>query len=167
MKLTINENMNVTVEEFVQAVKDIYARHFPDSTGKIGLVKRLGRAIFMDFYLAKDEHELFNGYWENDMFKCGCVIHLPDGTDNTSPMPETITLQSMGSEIRTKPPVRYLAYGSVKVPFRKTTGNSSKVLAYIDKYASRIVETLNNLRDEDYVSESDEEIVARKINDIR
>lgn len=165
MKLNISNNM--TVAEFLQNVKGIYNEHFPDSYCKACLAKIFGRAIFLDFYFAKDTHELFNGYWENDMFKCSCVIHLPNDIDINSPMPETITLQSMSSAIRTKPPVRYLAYGSVKVPFRKTTGNSSKVLAYIDKYVSRIVETLNNIRDEGYVSESDEEIVARKIHNIK
>ena len=165
MKLDINNNM--TVAEFLQSVKDIYNEHFPDSYCKAYLAKIFGRAIFLDFYLAKDEHELFNGYWENDMFKCSCVIHLPDNIDINSPMPETVQLQSMSSAIRTKPPVSYLAYGSVKVPFRKATGNSTKVLVYIDKYVSRIASTMKQVYDEGYVSKSDEEIVARKINNIK
>ena len=57
----------MTISEFLDMVKEIYADHFPDSACSAKLVKILGKSIFIDFYLAKDKTEVSNSIWQNDV----------------------------------------------------------------------------------------------------
>lgn len=163
----INESSGeMTVSEFLKEVKAIYAKHFPDSKCNAKLIKQLGKAVFIDFYLAKDETEVPHGYAANDMFKCGFVIHLDDDIDSDSEMPESAVLESMSSFIAAAPSNRYLAFDAVKVPFRKTTGNAKKLLSALDKYVSKLAATTKQLYDEDRVAKEHKSVVEKKYDRI-
>jgi hypothetical protein len=168
IKLTIREDVGgaMTIDEFLNSVKEIYAKHFPDSACRAVLSKGLGRAIFIDFYLAKDASEVYNGIWQNDILKCGLVIHLEGYPELNDAMP-TATLQSMGSEMLIAPQDRYVAYSAVRIPFRKTTGDAKKLLTVIEKYVKRIADTLHEAVDRGVIANSHADIVNRKIDNIR
>ena len=170
MKLMIRESAEngseMTIKEFLGAVKKIYADHFPDSQCQAKLAKNLGRAIFIDFYLAKDSSEVSHGYAQNDMFKCGFVIHLDDNVETDSPMPDA-TLEAMSSVIATKPSNKWLAYDATKVPFRKTTGNAKKLLSTIEKYVQKLANTIHTEYENDNIADNYKAIVKSKIGNIK
>ena len=170
MKLMIRESAEngseMTIKEFLSEVKKIYADHFPDSQCQAKLAKNLGRAIFIDFYLAKDSSEVSHGYAQNDMFKCGFVIHLDDNVEADSPMPDA-TLEAMSSVIATKPSNKWLAYDATKVPFRKTTGNAKKLLSTIEKYVQKLANAIHTEYENDNIADNYKSIVKSKIGNIK
>ena len=170
MKLMIHESAEIgsdtTIKEFLSAVKKIYAEHFPDSQCQAKLSKNLGKAIFIDFYFAKDSSEVSHGYAQNDMFKCGFVIHLDDDAEADSPMPDA-TLEAMSSVIATKPSNKWLAYDATKVPFRKTTGNAKKLLSTIEKYVQKLANTIHTEYENDNIADNYKSIVKSKIGNIK
>jgi len=170
MKLMIRESAEngseMTIKEFLNEVRKIYAEHFPDSQCQAKLAKNLGRAIFIDFYLAKDSSEVSHGYAQNDMFKCGFVIHLDDNVEADSQMPDA-TLEAMSSVIATKPSNKWLAYDATKVPFRKTTGNAKKLLSTIEKYVQKLANTIHTEYENDNIADNYKAIVKSKIGNIK
>jgi len=83
MKLYINEDTNnMTVREFCNKAKEIYAKYFPNSMCNARLYKGLGRAITIDLYLAGSVDEFPNKISHNDMFNISFWIHdIPNGTE--------------------------------------------------------------------------------------
>ena len=171
MKLVIKEsnetNSDMTIKEFMKDVKAIYSKHFPDSWCKAQFVKNLGGAIFIDFYLAKDESEVPHGYAVNDMFSCGFVIHLDNKKTSDDNLPQTITLQAMSSVIKTKPSNRFLAFDATKVPFRKSTGDTKKILTAIDKYLVKLANAIKIAYENDAIADEYKKVVDSKIRDIK
>jgi vacuolar-type H+-ATPase subunit C/Vma6 len=166
MKLKINENENVamTFEEFKSRIQEIYHTKFPNSLCSVELVKMLGRSITIDCFLANDVSELSHGYWQNDMFKISFCIHdLPKNFEADSIMPDVMTLTNSNSHISITPPDRYLAYGSVKIPFRKTIGNANKIIFTFKKYVDKLYDIVNQQIAEDNIHSSFINIINDKI----
>lgn len=122
-------------------LEKIYNEYFKDS--KITISKAcLGSGVFITLYLAKNEHEEINGYFDNDMLK---VMFYLKKIDN-----ENYILENNVSFYYTKPTNEYMLYGTKKVAFRKTQGNEDKILKAFKKYVERlhnsIVDDLENNR---------------------
>jgi hypothetical protein len=166
MKLKINENGNgsMTFEEFRNKIMQTYNDKFPNSLCSVRLVKVLGRAIVIDCFLAKDKTELINSYWENDMFKICFWIHdIPNNFEPDDIMPDTMTLTNSNSYMLLTPPDHYLAYGSVKIPFRKTVGNADKIINAFKKYVDRLYDIVNQQIAEGNIHKNFQDIVNVKI----
>lgn len=166
MKIKINEdeNSSMTFNEFKDKIIEIYHSKFPKSHCSVKLVKMLGRAITIDCFLANDVSELSHGYWQNDMFKISFWIHdMPKNFETTDIMPNTMTLTNNSSYIAITPPDRFLAYGSVKIPFRKTVGNADKIVNAFKKYVDRLYDIVNQQITDGKISNNFVDIVNRKI----
>ena len=166
MKLMIKENENgsMTFEEFKARLQEIYHAKFPNSLCSVKLVKMLGRAITIDCFLANDVSELSHGYWQNDMFKISFWIHdMPKNFETTDIMPNTMTLTNNSSYIAITPPDRFLAYGSVKIPFRKTVGNADKIINAFKKYVDRLYDIVNQQIAEGNIHKDYQNIVNAKM----
>lgn len=156
----------MTISEFLDMVKEIYADHFPDSACSAKLVKILGKSIFIDFYLAKDKTEVANSIWQNDVFKCRFSVYLEGNPELDDPMPFA-ELTCSSSCIKTKSEQRYLYCDLVKVPFRKVKGDANKLLAAIEKYVQKLAVAFHNLYDSDKIHPDDKELVDSKIDSIK
>jgi hypothetical protein len=166
LKLKINENSNVTMtfNDFRDKLVEIYHSKFPNSLCSVRLYKVLGRSIVIDCFLANNKSELSGGYWENDMFKICFWIHdLPNDFEMTDTLPETMVLTNHNSHVLIKPQSKYLAYDSVKIPFRKTTGNANKIIATFKKYVDKLYDIVNQQIAEDNIHSSFINIVNDKI----
>lgn len=158
MKLMIKEdynNSNKTITDFMNEIKAIYAKYFPNSSCAVAFRKILGEySIGIRCYLAKDESEVANHIMDNDVFRVHFDIPLTHNEiTKDSPMPETIELNSFSNTIRVKPENSYMFCSSIKVPFRKTKGTPEKILSTFDKFVQKLYNTLkeqydnNNLLD--------------------
>ena len=166
MKLMIRENEGngMTFEGFKARLQEIYHSKFPNSLCSVKLVKMLGRAITIDCFLANDVFELSNGYWQNDMFKISFWIHdMPKNFETIDIMPNTMTLTNNSSYIAITPPDHFLAYGSVKIPFRKTVGNADKIINAFKKYVDRLYDIVNQQIAEGNIHKNFQDIVNAKI----
>lgn len=166
MKIKINEDENnsMTFEEFKARLQEIYHSKFPDSLCSVKLVKMLGRAITIDCFLANDISELSHGYWQNDMFKISFWIHnMPNDFEVDDVLPNVMTLTNDSSHILISPENKYLAYDSVKVPFRKTVGNADKLISAFKKYVDRLYDIVNQQIANNKIPNNFVDIVNRKI----
>ena len=166
MKIRINENENnsMTFNEFKDRIIEIYHNKFPKSYCSVKLVKMLGRAITIDCFLANDVSELSHGYWQNDMFKISFWIHdLPNDFEVDDILPNVMTLTNDSSHILITPENKYLAYDSVKIPFRKTVGNADKLISTFKKYVDRLYDIVNQQIIDNKIHSSFKDIINRKI----
>ena len=166
MKIKINEDENnsMTFEGFKARLQEIYYSKFPNSFCSVKLVKMLGRAITIDCFLANDVSELSHGYWQNDMFKISFWIHdMPNDFEVDDVLPDVMTLTNASSHILITPENKYLAYDSVKVPFRKIVGNADKLISAFKKYVDRLYDIVNQQIANNKIPNNFVDIVNRKI----
>jgi len=152
---------NMTIEEFLSQVKAIYSKYFPDSECYAGNQRTLGMEyIRIHWYLSKDKSECPHNIRMNDLLHIAFTIDLEDNTEsgklyemwtydnsakNTGYMPSIITLDVNDKVIFCKAKRQYMAYDSVSLPFRKTTGSPEKILATLDKYANKLYTIVSEL----------------------
>ncbi len=146
------------VDAFLEEVERLYHRYFPRSRIDAVAPRILGRySIFIRCYLAGDGKEVPYGIWDNDMFNVRFHIDLTDDRQFYDP----IVLESRVSFIWIKPESQYLAFSRAKVPFRKTKGDTRKILQALDKYFARLKDTLIRVDDEDLVPENRQDLVDK------
>lgn len=142
--------------EFKNLVQENYKEIFPKSACTFDL-GALGRdTFFVTYYLAGDKSELPNGIAQNDLFNIS--FHIMQDTDrygegikleDDTELPETLVMDIHQKSILTKPDNTYMAFGSVYLPFRKTTGTPEKIVDTLKRYAEITKKTLTELYEED------------------
>ncbi len=156
------------VNEFIQNVKDSYAKYFPQSNCFVKLSKSLYCSINIACCLATDRAELPSNLWDNDMFHIKFSIDTITGQLNRdltedSELPENLRLESNGRSYAIKPAVSYMAYGGRSLSFRKTTGDSKKILTALDKFFKKLHEQLLEDYDNDKIHNNHKTLVYNKI----
>ena len=157
--ITLNE---INIDQFAEEVKTIYKNYFPDSLCVVRFSTNIGAALFIDFYLAGDASECPSNYLLNDLFKCSFVIFFPDGTTKGSKF-GTNTIECSGSRIMVKPTSKYVAFDTIKIPFRKTTGDASKILKALTKYIDKLFHTTLEQLEAGNIPDRYEALVAEKL----
>lgn len=117
---------------------EIYEENFKDS--KIAITKNSfsgDNVLWVQLFLAQNEQEEINGYFDNDMF--GIIFKITKTAENN------YIMENKQNRYLIKPTNKYLVYESKKVAFRKTQGNEDKIITTFKKY----VENLHNALVED------------------
>ena len=117
---------------------EIYEENFKDS--KIAITKNSfsgDNVLWIQLFLAQNEQEEINGYFDNDMF--GITFKITKTAENN------YIMENKQNRYLIKPTNKYLVYESKKVAFRKTQGNEDKIITTFKKY----VENLHNALVED------------------
>ena len=128
--------------EFKAAVEENYKKYFPFSMCSVKLYSGLGKMIFIDCYLAGNKEEFPNRISQNDMFKIGFCISVQDNFTMDSDMPENMVMEVQSKCYNIKPENPHCCYSSRSLPYRKTKGNTKKVLSTLDKYFRVLKENL-------------------------
>ena len=116
----------------------VYNEFFKNS--KIAITKNSfsgDNVLWVQLYLAQNEQEEINGYFDNDMFDIMFKI--------TKTAENNYIMENKQNRYLVKPTNKYLVYEGKKVAFRKTQGNEDKIIATFKKY----VENLHNALVED------------------
>lgn len=148
--------------EFKEEVKKAYAKRFPNSLCEVYIFKCLGRSLCITCRLAENEKEVPFGIMGNDMFCASMSINLPDNFGDDNDLPENMILEWQSSCIKAKPE-SWLAYDAEKVSYRKTAGDSKKIIKALDKYFQRLYDTTKKLVEEDRIHPNYAELVSRKV----
>ena len=117
---------------------EIYKAIFKNS--KIAITKNSfsgDNVLWVQLFLAQNEQEEINGYFDNDMFDIIFKI--------TKTASDNYIMENKQNRYLVKPTNKYLVYESKKVAFRKTQGNEDKIITTFKKY----VENLHNALVED------------------
>ena len=117
---------------------EIYEGIFKNSKIKITKNSFSGdNVLWVQLYLAQNEQEEINGYFDNDMFDIMFKI--------TKTAENNYIMENKQNRYLVKSTNKYLVYEGKKVAFRKTQGNEDKIITTFKKY----VENLHNALVED------------------
>ena len=90
--------------------------------------------LWVQLYLAQNEQEEINGYFDNDMFDIIFKI--------TKTAEDNYIMENIQNRYLVKPTNKYLVYESKKVAFRKTQGNEDKIITTFKKYVENLHKAL-------------------------
>ena len=126
------------VEIMENKLTEVYESIFKNS--KIVITKNSfsgDNVLWVQLYLAQNEQEEINGYFDNDMFDIMFKI--------TKTAENNYIMENKQNRYLVKSTNKYLVYEGKKVAFRKTQGNEDKIITTFKKY----VENLHNALVED------------------
>ena len=149
--------------EFKEEIQKAYAKRFPNSLCEVSIFKCLGRSLYITCRFAENEKEVPFGIMGNDMFCASMSINLPDNFGDDDDLPESMVMEWQSSFIKAKPESKYLAYDAVKVPYRKTTGDTKKIIKALDKYFQRLYEATVKLFEDGKIHDNYADLASRKI----
>ena len=124
-------------ETFHAEIIKKYAEHF-NGKCNVDLCRIYGRFIWIEMRLS----EKINVCKQNDIFQINFMIDLPNNFNESENLPETLTITSNQRCYKIKPEkIKYLAYESRKIPFRKTTGTPEKIIQVVIKFIDKLYES--------------------------
>jgi hypothetical protein len=154
-----------TIEKFINELKELYLEFFPNSASDIYFYKTSygSPSIEIKFYLANNENELPNGYWQNDMFNFSFSIKLPKGIEQSSELPLEMVLVKNASSYLIKPSSSAFYANGRDISFRKTTGNEKKIKQSLTRLLGRVKASIESDIESNEIHRGFVEIVSRKI----
>ena len=104
----------------------------------VELCRMYGRFIWIEMRLS----EKIDVCKQNDIFQISFMLPLPDNFNESENLPENLTITSNSRCYKIKPEkIKYLAYESRTIPFKKTTGTPEKIIQVIGKFIDRLYES--------------------------
>ena len=124
------------MERIIELFTEKYGKKLPKSLVKFtkGILGD-NTTMFVSCYLAQNEKEEINGYFDNDMFNIYFRVRK-NGEDS-------YVLENMAKSYFIKPTSEYYAYSRRELSFRKTSGNAEKITASFDKFLDQLMNALN------------------------
>ncbi len=114
---------------------EIYEGIFKNSKIKITKNSFSGdNVLWVQLFLAQNEQEEINGYFDNDMFNI--IFKITKTAENN------YIMENNQNRYLVKPTNKYLVYESKKVAFRKTQGNEDKIITTFKKYVENLHKAL-------------------------
>jgi hypothetical protein len=145
-----------TSDDLALEIQKVILGIFPKSMVKAEFSKRMYASIWVYFTLGKDKSEYINGYSENDIAVMSFRIDGKGGKElpEDGSLTGDVQVENTNASFSVKPPEgSYLAFGRVKVPFKKISGPPEKIVDYIKKYFITFKKALqanrDNIPDED------------------
>ena len=111
--------------------------------------------LWVQLYLAQNEQEEINGYFDNDMFSI--LFKITKTAENN------YIIENEHSRYLVKPTNKYLVYEGKKVAFRKTQGNEDKIITTFKKYVENLHKALVEDLKQDNIHENYITLLEKKI----
>ena len=135
---------------------EVYEGIFKNS--KIAITKNSfsgDNVLWVQLYLAQNEQEEINGYFDNDMFDIIFKI--------TKTASDNYIMENIQNRYLVKPTNKYLVYESKKVAFRKTQGNEDKIITTFQKYVENLHKALLEDLEQGNIHENHITLLTQKI----
>ena len=134
----------------------VYKEVFKNSKIKITKNSFSGdNVLWVQLYLAQNEKEEINGYFDNDMFDIMFKI--------TKTAEDNYTMENIQNRYLVKPTNKYLVYEGKKVAFRKTQGNEDKIITTFQKYVENLHKALLEDLEQGNIHENHITLLTQKI----
>lgn len=117
---------------------------FPNSYIESYYSSHLHPSITIRFTLGKGKEEWANGIIQNDP---AFHVLMVDGMDKEGTISKPLTLERSHGSVMIKPEDRYMAYGRLKIPFRKVTGDKAAIVKGVKGYFERLKKALQGNKD--------------------
>ena len=154
---SISDNANDLAIEIENTIKKI----FPKSAVKAEFNSRMYPSITVWFTLGKDKSEYINGIEQNDIAHMRLTI---DGKGQEigkdGEIKGLLQVENSSPSFRIKSESPYMAFGRMKVPFRKASGSSEKIVEYIKKYFITFKKALQDNKDK--IPDNDLKLIGDK-----
>ena len=112
--------------------------------------------VYLDFYLASGEEEVFNNYLINDMFHISFDLFKKG---------DTFTLVNRSNSYLIKPIYdTWCAYNRHKVSYRKTSGDFNKILKTLDNFFKKLTTQLKEDLNNKVISENNKDSFGRNVS---
>ena len=111
--------------------------------------------LWVQLYLAQNEQEEINGYFDNDMFNI--IFKITKTAENN------YIMENEQSRYLVKPTNKYLVYESKKVAFRKAQGNEDKIITTFQKYVGNLHKALLEDLEQGNIHENHITLLTQKI----
>ena len=133
-KSFLKENITNATELASELQKEILSI-FPHSTVHAEFTTRFYPSIMINFMLAKDRTECVNSIEQNDIaYQTLTIEGKGKAFDKDGTLPEVLTIENKCNSFPVKATEKYMDYGRITVPFRKTSGNPQKMIDYTRSY---------------------------------
>ena len=134
----------------------VYKEVFKNSKIKITKNSFSGdNVLWVQLFLAQNEQEEINGYFDNDMFDI--IFKITKTAENN------YIMENKQNRYLVKPTNKYLVYEGKKVAFRKTQGNEDKIITAFKKYVGNLHKALLEDLEQGNIHENHLELVKEKI----
>ncbi len=154
--------------EFKKELERIYNEKFKDSQCVVES-STFYKSIWITLFLSKNQSECANNIRMNDIFHIQFRIATVNGEFESIIENDTeldgvdLVLENTNNCYMTKPDNQYCVYGSKSVTFRKTKGDTSKILKSFEKYVTRLYDSLVADLENDIIHSSHIDMVKSKI----
>lgn len=111
--------------------------------------------LWVQLFLAQNEQEEINGYFDNDMFDI--IFKITKTAENN------YIMENKQNRYLVKPTNKYLVYEGKKVAFRKTQGNEEKIITTFKKYVEKLYNALVEDLEQGNIHENHIELLKKKI----
>ena len=135
---------------------EVYEGIFKNS--KIAITKNSfsgDNVLWVQLFLAQNEQEEINGYFDNDMFSI--TLKIRENGEND------YTMEKINSSYLIKPTSEYMVYGRGQLAFRKTQGNEDKIITTFQKYVENLHKALLEDLEQGNIHENHITLLTQKI----
>ena len=146
---------DMTVDEFMSALESAIKKVFPKSFVHTRASTNLGSSIALQFALGKDKSQWTNGIIQNDPLFHSWMIGWNSFTEGKFVKDKIEAELSVGGTLKVEPdPGSFMAFGSVKIGWRKKTAPPDKLIPYFTNYFKKVkkvlMDNLDRLPERDY-----------------
>ncbi len=142
-------------KELITELESVYKNYFPYSRINVYHSNRFGNSISIRCFIAGDNKELSGNYWDNDPVNVAFNIasesgEFPKDTTLESMLPDNLVMESYRAYYHHKPIFHPSnVYDSSRFIFRKSKGDSEKIIQVFDKFCARMKQELTQALQDD------------------
>ena len=144
---TINE-ATMTVDEFTKNLESAIKKIFPKSYVYAKASTNLGSSIHLTFTLGKDKSQWTNGIIQNDALFHSWMIGFNSFTEGHFIKDKIEADLSVGGGLKVEPEEgSHMAFGRVKIGWRKKTAPPDKIIVHFSNYFKKVKKVLMDNKD--------------------
>jgi len=144
----LDEASDMNANDLAKELQKTFEKYFPKSMVVSKFTRNLASSISVEFTLGNGKSEYTNGNKNNDPMHHLMFVWMSGSSEKDETITGPLELNvSLGKYIRVDESKAGTNRGIVKVPFRKTTGDSSSILKGFEKYIKRLKETVTQYQE--------------------
>ena len=121
-------------------------------------------SITVRCFLAKDQSECINNYFDNDMFNISFNIKFKNNIYHNTDILQDMILINYNKSYLIKPDNQYMAYSRTMLAFRKTEGDAKKIIKALSKFFSNLKTSLTDDYNNNVIHDNHIELLKAKLN---
>lgn len=158
----------MTIQKFMETIKQTYNKHFPLSLCVVRFDKSLYASIGISCYLSNDISECAHNIRMNDPLHFSLSVDhagraFSRETTTETDLPDNLILSVWHNNYKVKPDDKNYVFSSRKIPCRKTSGNAEKLITTMDRWFGQLKTQLQNDLDNDMIHKDHVELIRSKL----